>query len=482
MRGAWASRIVRSWGLLVALLVVALLAPAAAFADYIEGIVQSAGGGPADGVTVIAKNTPYSGLTDANGFFRISQLPAGNYHLQYMDYNRGRFLPFDTYGVSSTERHADAVLALAGHIAGTVSDASGPSGSLTMYTSTVSGGGSQGVWLTPNTDAGGNYDVGGLDAGSYIIHVQRDWIAYYRSPTEVAYSRNQATPIQVSPPNTAAGINLPLATPATVTGRVTDVSTGLPVTTAAVNAFVFEGAAWVQVSGAGGMTDSNGNYTAKVPANKSPIRLQCMDYTGQYLTTAYGGPAVGSGSDIAVTANQTTANIDIQMNERIPMTLNDPGTGIGAGFGGWSGSPTLNVTDVTNQTGAPANFQLSSGAIYDISTSPAYPGSEVITITVPYNPNDVVGNEADLKLMHYAYGDWSDITIRVDTINHVVMGATMSLSPFGVFSPLYIAPEEPLPPEEEVNVPASSTWSIVLLALAGFAGVVVLGTKARRST
>lgn len=110
---------------------------------------------------------------------------------------------------------------------------------------------------------------------------------------------------------------------------------------------------------------------------------------------------------------------------------------------------------------APAGFTYLDGTYYDITTDAAYTGN--VFVTLPYDPSFVsAGMEGDLQILHFENGAWVDRTFSRDTTNHRLTARTSSLSPFVI-----VYPESgPVP----VSVtPASSWWSLPLLAIAGLA-------------
>jgi len=98
---------------------------------------------------------------------------------------------------------------------------------------------------------------------------------------------------------------------------------------------------------------------------------------------------------------------------------------------------------------------------FDISTTAGISGT--VTVTVPYNPT-FVADPQNLKLYHWNGSNWEALQTTVNTSNNTVSGQTTSLSPFVVAEPSSI-------------VPASSTWSLILMA---FAGVAALWYSLRR--
>jgi len=109
--------------------------------------------------------------------------------------------------------------------------------------------------------------------------------------------------------------------------------------------------------------------------------------------------------------------------------------------------------------GAPdSNFRL-RGYVINIQTTANYAG--MIEVTITYDEKLIKGKEKNLKLMHHNGQHWEDITVSVDTVNNTITGVTSSLSPFSA------AEDESL--IETSQVPASSTWSLLLMSLFGLA-------------
>ncbi len=80
------------------------------------------------------------------------------------------------------------------------------------------------------------------------------------------------------------------------------------------------------------------------------------------------------------------------------------------------------------------------GTYYELTTTATYSG--LITISFTYDDADVHGQESNLKLFHWDATSWVNITTNVDTINNLITGETLTLSPFAIGEPL-IANEPP---------------------------------------
>jgi hypothetical protein len=121
-------------------------------------------------------------------------------------------------------------------------------------------------------------------------------------------------------------------------------------------------------------------------------------------------------------------------------------------------SNTLTIRTVAPAPPAPpSGFKMLPTSAFDLITS-APPSGKTI-VKAEYDPAEVKGDPADLRLLHYTGGAWVDISTSVDTVAHVVIGETTSFSVFAVMEP------PPAPPV--VSTPASSPLSIAVLLLVG---------------
>ena len=92
---------------------------------------------------------------------------------------------------------------------------------------------------------------------------------------------------------------------------------------------------------------------------------------------------------------------------------------------------TTSLTEIANPThNPPNNFRFASSGYFDISTDCSYSGN--ITVTLPYNENQISGQEQNLKLFHWENSRWVDCTVSVNTSANTITGQVTSLSPFGI--------------------------------------------------
>jgi parallel beta-helix repeat protein len=81
----------------------------------------------------------------------------------------------------------------------------------------------------------------------------------------------------------------------------------------------------------------------------------------------------------------------------------------------------------------PGSFELSDPPVcYEVTTDASYTG--MIEVCVQYDEDALVGDEADVVIMHYDAGipGWVDITTSVDTVLNIACGDVAALSPFAV--------------------------------------------------
>ena len=266
--------------------------------------------------------------TDAAGNYDIGGLPSGTYRIEFQDWN-GTYATewYDnqpdldsatdiTVNAPTTTAGINASLALAGHISGTVT---GPDGTTPIqnihvraYQWDAAGSGWDQI-SRANTDAVGNYDIGGLPSGTYRVEFQ-DWNGTY--VTE--WYDNQpnfgiATDITVSAPTTTSGINASLEQAGHISGTVTGHDNTTPLQNIEVNAYQWDSANswWDQISWA--YTDAAGNYDlGGLPSGT--YRVEFQDWNGTYATEWYDNqPDLDSATDIAVNAPTTTSGINASL-------------------------------------------------------------------------------------------------------------------------------------------------------------------------
>ena len=141
-------------------------------------------------------------------------------------------------------------------------------------------------------------------------------------------------------------------------------------------------------------------------------------------------------------------------------------TNVSLTFTGVSSTGETSVTRQTDPVAGPPSGFMFRGNQYDIQTTASY--TPPIQVAIKYNPDDVPGNEASLKLFHWEDGRWKDVTLYVDTENNIITGQVNTLSPFILGNPP--------PPPTGLN----TYWLLVTSIFMMISGVYVLLKGKRR--
>ena len=301
------------------------------------------------GVAIPGRGT-FSATTDTAGNFRIDGIEPGNYTLAA--YKTGFTRTVSNPGVVFTiegDSIQSASLTISqstgGAISGVVTEGGQPvAGAAVTFTSS-DGTTSQNT----TTNANGSYSLPNLPPTTYT--------GIATDPATGGASAVSA-PVTVTA-NSSATVNFVIkAGPGTVTGRVVDATTNLPITGATVS-FSSGNPPTVATTAT---TDSTGTYTAtNVPA-------------GSYTLTA-SAPGYGNSApvSIAVTGNQTTNPPDIPLGPVVNGTLGGlvTSTGSSSPAGGvtisivnaGTGASVLGVTSTTTSTSGPDGSPLNYGPV-----------------------------------------------------------------------------------------------------------------------
>ncbi|HEX7574959.1 MAG TPA: S-layer protein domain-containing protein [Candidatus Methanoperedens sp.] len=148
-----------------------------------------------------------------------------------------------------------------------------------------------------------------------------------------------------------------------------------------------------------------------MPGTKYTIATHTVDTSGNVNSTWVNltnstSTNTGTGSPVNVTLNSSVisfANVTVAGN-------------------------TLEIPDTSGQKLPSTDNRI--GIYLDISTTANYTG--LVTVSLKYNPSSVPPDlsESNIRLYHYSPGQWDDVTISVDTVNHMVIGQVSDLSPF----------------------------------------------------
>lgn len=174
-----------------------------------------------------------SSSADANGHYEIGGLHAGTYRVQFVDnsgtfagecYSNAVFVDTGTDIVvpeSTTVSNINASLALASHITGTITAGDGFTPLPNIGAEAYRWNGS--YWSSVfycYSDTNGQYEIGGLGAGTYRVQFYGD-ATHLAECYNNAFDLDSATDITVPAESTVSNINASLVTPSVITGTIT---------------------------------------------------------------------------------------------------------------------------------------------------------------------------------------------------------------------------------------------------------------------
>ena len=304
----------------------AVLAPAA----HITGHLTNAAGSPLQGISVGAYQLRngywqqvFSGgyaSTDAAGNYNLGGLKAGTYRIGFRDSTASGNYVEEFWNDQPTVESAadiivsagdttggkDAVLAPASHITGHVTNAAGTAlQGISVGAYQLRNGNWQQVFSGgyASTDAAGNYNLGGLKAGTYRIGFRDstasgNYVEEFWNDQTTVWS---AADIIVSAGDTATGKDAVLAPAAHITGHLTNAA-GTALQGISVQAYQLHDGYWGSVGF--GSTDAAGNYNVGgLKAGTYRIGFRDNYATGNYLPEFWNDqPTVESAADIVVGA------------------------------------------------------------------------------------------------------------------------------------------------------------------------------------
>ncbi len=310
-----------------------------ALASHITGVVRGAGPGAGglDGIHVNALRYTGDGdwawewvngvQTAADGSYDLGGLPAGRYRIQFSDDSGNYVTQYFNNAPTIDEANDVAVaagawryginarLAPAGHVTGTVTDASAAGlGDITVQVYRDAGFGEwEMVGDGAQTDVDGTYDIGGLPAGSYRIGFWDQSNVYVEQFYNNKPNMQAGDDVVVTGGATRSGINARLALAGRITGRVTKEFSSWRADVF-VTAYRYTGSGdwpWEQVSGT--QTDADGTYDlGGLLAGR--YRIEFYDASGYFVTQYFNNqPTIDLGEDVAVTAGGTRSGINARL-------------------------------------------------------------------------------------------------------------------------------------------------------------------------
>jgi 5-hydroxyisourate hydrolase-like protein (transthyretin family) len=275
-----------------------------------------------------------SGQTDANGDYTIGGLPAGTYRVEFRDWWIGEHVPMVYDNASdldsgtdiivpadTTVTGIDASMALGARIAGRVT---GPDGTTPLEGIQAIAYQWRGDWWQQvngrQTDANGDYSIGGLPAGTYRVQF-RDWVTGEHAPMvyDNAPDLDSGTDIIVPADTTVSGIDASMALGARITGRVTGQDGMTPLEAISITVYEWEGSWWRWVGW--GQSGAEGHYTVGGLV-AGTYRVQFQDWSNDELVSVVyeNAPDLDRGTDIIVRTGATVTGIDASLAGRSTIT------------------------------------------------------------------------------------------------------------------------------------------------------------------
>ena len=254
--------------------------------------------------------------TDGNGFYEISGLASGSYHVEADASDRGFVREFydDTtdYGSASpvpvtagtSTPNIDFVMTSGGSISGVVYDTDGvtPLGDVDISANSEVGGGGH-----TRSRGDGSYKIEGLATGVYRVSANLEgYIHLFYSSTP---SYDEATLVDVTTGAETQGIDIVMQTGGSISGTVVTANPGDPIAGVDVWANSYDGAG----GGNGTRTNLDGTYeiTGLAP-DQYRVRAQKSDagYVGEWYddTTDW-----GAATPVVVAAGAPTTGIDFDL-------------------------------------------------------------------------------------------------------------------------------------------------------------------------
>ena len=369
-------------------------------------------GAAAQGVTVSAVDAVTgswgrSGYTDSTGAYSITGLASGSYKLQAVSSSQPGYIT-QWYGNKEQQSTADSVTvtapgSLAGVditmekgsvISGSVSDrATGaPLANVVVAVTSAASGEQVGSGYT---DGSGGYTVSALPSGNYLVSCSA--AGYLTGWFDGKADATSATTVALSAPNALAGINLALDGAGSISGTVTDRSSGVGIANCYLSLTDRSTGNWVGNAN----TDSSGAYTLTGLASGSySLRIEAPSGTG-YLGAWYGDSLCAD--SISVSAPHATSGVDarLDLGGSISGRATDAGTGLGvpgltitlSSASSQSAPGSVSTTTITaDTTGAYTVGGLASGAYFLTFSAADYPATTT-TATAVSAPDAVTGQD-----------------------------------------------------------------------------------------
>jgi hypothetical protein len=165
------------------------------------------------------------------------------------------------------------------------------------------------------TNASGVYSLANIPTGFYHILFEDPAAGYVPEYFDNKTSFNAANFVTVTDGQTTPNIDAELAQAGKISGLVTQVSNGQPADSISVSAWFYNGSNWTQIANA--TTAINGVYTiGSLPPGAYRVKFNDLVFPQRFIDEWYNNvTSVNAGTNVNVTANVTTPNINASMGD-----------------------------------------------------------------------------------------------------------------------------------------------------------------------
>ena len=301
---------------------------------------------PIPGIQIEARNVEqdnprYSIPSDGSGRYTLSGIAPGQYRVR-VTFGSGDYIP-EVYDDRLNWDAADIVtvrgpdpidgidfaLKIGAQISGTVTDAET---GRPISNARLNAGPVAWEWMIgTETDADGNYTIRGLPDGLTRVAANDERFGYV----------SQRRTVSVTGLETLTGLDIALVLGATISGRVTDLGTGLPIANQSVDVENVQGDDGPRASA---RTDRDGRYKLfGIAPGTYRVRLCCPDL--EYIREYYDGKLTQRDADVInITGMEPVEGIDFALKRGATISgivrdgltgLGIPGMNVRAGLEGW---------------------------------------------------------------------------------------------------------------------------------------------------
>jgi 5-hydroxyisourate hydrolase-like protein (transthyretin family) len=260
--------------------------------------------------------------TNASGIYTATALPSGQYRVffrpnayipetynNHSEYYQGDLIPVTA---PNTVGGIDAVLEKGAAVKGSVTDAATGLPVKDIFVEVLDANGGRAE--TATTQADGTYETGTtLPTGSYTVRFNADE-RFASCAYVTAYYNNQLTEsganlVNVTAPNLVDHIDAALVRGSIIFGKVTDASTGAPITGGAILIYGADGK--IAMSGRTGFL---GGYHTETGLPSGTYRVKFTDYQGGYIDEFYNNKtSLATANPVVLSAPNDLTGIDFAL-------------------------------------------------------------------------------------------------------------------------------------------------------------------------